>query len=377
MEPIYKIENATHLESVRTFLKTFLETEKERSLLVPVRSLHTHTIMPTLVTDPHVLDQADPFSPAFPLNSAKLVSKLTKKGAGEPMAAFLRPCEVRAFVELVKIKQASWENLVIISCDCAGAFSNTVFRKNGRAEKEEFTQTFLERRLGSNLTDTMDDRMATACTICTQPFPENVDITMGLFHPGNKGITFRATSEKGSVIIDKMSLKAPTNGEKDDAWVNEVMASRKTREAEIFREVADRTASLPDLGAYLSDCINCYNCRVACPVCFCKECVFNTDAVDYEPFQYQGWARARGELKMPSDTLFFHITRMVHMGLSCVGCGQCSNACPNDIPLAELFKMVGKKAQKGFAYIPGNDVDEAPPLSVFMENEFKEVTGIL
>ena len=376
MEPIYKIEKNTHLESVRTFLKAFLETEKERSLLVPVRSLKTDTIMPTLVTDPGVLEQADPLSPAFPLNSARLVSKLTKKGAGEPMAAFLRPCEVRAFVELLKIKQANRENLVVISCDCAGAFSNAVFREKGRAGKEAFTQTFLDRRLGSNLTDTMDDCMATACTICTQPFPENADISIGLFHSGNKGITVRAASEKGAEILTKMALASPTGGEKDDARMNEVIASQKARESEVFQDVASRTATLPDLGTYLSDCINCYNCRVACPVCFCKECVFNTDAVEYEPFQYQGWARARGELKMPSDTLFFHITRMIHMGLSCVGCGQCSNACPNDIPLAELFKMVGEKSQKGFAYVPGKDPDAAPPLSVFMEDEFKEVTGI-
>ena len=70
------------------------------------------------------------------------------------------------------------------------------------------------------------------------------------------------------------------------------------------------------------------------------------------------------------------MTRMLHMGLSCIGCGQCSNACPNDIPLAELFKMVGLKAQKGFDYVPGRSVDDPPPLSVFNEDEYQDVTGI-
>ncbi len=375
MNSIYKIEKSTHLGSVRTFLKAFLKTEKDRSLLIPVRSPHNNTVMPTLVTDPDLLDQADPFSPAFPLNSAKLVSKLTRKGSGEPMAAFLRPCELRAFVELVKIKQATWDNLIIISSDCAGAFSNSVFREKAANEKEAFTQTFLDKRLGSNLTDTMDDSIATACTICTRPFPENADITVGLFYPGGKGISLKGTSEKGAKILAAMSLE-PAAPEENEKEKSALIASRKTREKEVFQEVATQTGNLPDLANYLSDCINCYNCRVACPVCFCKECVFNTDVVDYEPFQYQGWARARGGLKMPTDTLFFHITRMIHMGLSCVGCGQCSNACPNDIPLAELFKLVGEKAQKGFSYTSGTDVNEAPPLSVFMENEFKDVTGL-
>ena len=79
---------------------------------------------------------------------------------------------------------------------------------------------------------------------------------------------------------------------------------------------------------------------------------------------------------MPMDTVFFHVTRMIHMGLSCVGCGQCSNACPNDIPLAELFVSVGKEAQKGFEYGAGKDLDEPFPLSIFFENEFQDVTGI-
>ena len=375
MESIYKIEKSTHLAAARTFFKAFLETQKDRSLLVPLRSVHTNTVMPTLVTDPDLLEQADPFSPAFPLNGARLVSRLTKKGAGEPMAVFLRPCELRAFVELVKIKQASRDNLVIISSDCPGAFPNTAFREKGAAGQDDYTQTFLDKRLGSDLTDTMDDAIATACTICTAPFPEKADITLGLFHAGHKGITLKGTTEKGAEILAGLGLNAPISDENRDD-IKKLITSQKNREKEVFDQVSTRTGTLPDLGKYLSDCINCYNCRVACPVCFCKECVFNTDVVDYEPFQYQGWAKARGGLKMPADTLFFHVTRMIHMGLSCVGCGQCSNACPNDIPLAELFKMVGEKAQKGFAYSPGKNEEEAPPLSIFMENEFKEVTGI-
>ncbi|SMC60762.1 formate dehydrogenase subunit beta [Desulfocicer vacuolatum DSM 3385] len=375
MDPIYKIEKSTHLGSVRTFLKAFLKTQEDRALLVPLRSENTNTVMPSLVTDPDLLDQADPFSPAFPMNSAKLVSKLTRKSSGEPMAAFLRPCEVRAFVELVKIKQANWDNLIIISSDCAGAFSNRDFREKAMDGKEKFTRDFLDKRLGSNLSDTMDDSIATACTICTRPFPETADITLGLFHPGNKGITLTGTSEKGAKILEAMTLETIEAGE-DNKDKSQVISARKSHEKQVFQKLEAQTGTLPDLGQYLSNCINCYNCRVACPVCFCKECVFNTDVVDYEPFQYQGWARAKGGLKMPTDTMFFHITRMIHMGLSCVGCGQCSNACPNDIPLAQLFKLVGEKAQKGFSYIPGKDVDEAPPLSVFMENEFQDITGI-
>jgi formate dehydrogenase subunit beta len=88
------------------------------------------------------------------------------------------------------------------------------------------------------------------------------------------------------------------------------------------------------------------------------------------------WARRRGSIKMPTDTLFYHITRLAHMSTACVGCGQCSNACPNDIPVMELFRTVARDTQSAFDYEPGRSFDEAPPLSTFREDEFEEVVGI-
>lgn len=131
-----------------------------------------------------------------------------------------------------------------------------------------------------------------------------------------------------------------------------------------------RTAS------YFSSCVNCYNCRVACPVCYCKECVFVTDVFTHEPFQYLSWAERSGALKLPTDTLFYHLTRLAHMSTACVGCGQCSNACPNGIPVMEVFRTIAHDTQKAFDYLAGRDPREAPPLSVFRESEFPEVVGM-
>jgi len=64
------------------------------------------------------------------------------------------------------------------------------------------------------------------------------------------------------------------------------------------------------------------------------------------------------------------------MSTACVGCGQCSNACPNDIPVAELFMTISQRTQKAFDYQAGRSLDEKPPLSVFKEDEFEEVVGI-
>ena len=79
---------------------------------------------------------------------------------------------------------------------------------------------------------------------------------------------------------------------------------------------------------------------------------------------------------MPTDTVFYHLTRMVHMSTSCVGCGQCSNACPNDVPVVELFRTVALRTQSAFGYEPGQRLEDKPPLSEFREKEFEEVVGL-
>lgn len=426
MDKKYTLQEENILCSFRTFLKNLLKSGQITALLVQLRSGTNHSVMPALVSDPQGLDRADPLSPSFQLNGAKLVSRLTRRESDEKIAAVLRPCEVRAFVELVKINQACWDNLVILSADCAGAFSNRYFSEAAGEKGEAFTLEFIKENIATRFdmggvgeegrgslapeggTSSMEGtspvstpwQISTACKICDHPFPDSADIAIHYFASKNGEITVVPGSEKGVHIMEFLEKTADADNTNSNAVIKRVsgetggpegtittsegtpeergktLQQRRDAQKSLFDALYKKTSGIPDLSSYFSSCVNCYNCRVACPVCFCKECVFNTDVVDYDPFQYAAWAKSRGILKMPVDTLFFHMTRMIHMGLSCVGCGQCSNACPNDIPLAELFKMVGLKTQKDFGYVPGRDVKEPPPLSVFNEDEFQDVTGL-
>ena len=72
---------------------------------------------------------------------------------------------------------------------------------------------------------------------------------------------------------------------------------------------------------------------------------------------------------MPTDTLIFHLTRLNHMSTSCVGCGMCTSACPNDIPVATAFRAVGYKTQAIFDYVAGRSLEEEVPLATFREDE--------
>ena len=359
---------------VRTFLRSLLEQGGMDGILVPMGTGEPGPVMPTLVRDPEQMERCEPFSPAFPLNSARLLSRMTRKGSSGKIAAFLRPCEIRAFVELIKLNQGSLENLLLISFDCPGAWSNRTFARMTQ-EGVVNGDALVAARFAKNTPEPEDENLASACRMCESPFPVSVDVEIRLAETRGK-ILAASASPQGIEILSKLS---PGPEEADpDREKNITRAIRELTQKRdlILEETIKATSTLKDLSHYLSACINCTNCRVACPVCYCKECVFNTDVFDYDSHQYMFWAEKKGALRLPGDTLFFHLTRMAHIGLSCVGCGQCSNACPNDIPVAELFRSTALAAQKGFNYLPGADPDERLPLSYFEEDELGDTVGI-
>ena len=219
--------------------------------------------------------------------------------------------------------------------------------------------------------------LSSACRACEYPVPENADLFIGLFGMDiKKQLLLSALTEKGSALLEKLSYPESEQPPEREETVSAIISSRMEFRDKMFNAVHEATNCLEKLSAYFANCINCYNCRVACPVCYCKECVFNTDVFDHDPFQYLQWARRKGSIKMPTDTGFYHITRLTHISLACVGCGQCSNACPNDIPVMELFKYISRITQASFAYEAGKDINQPPPLSVFKEEEYFDVVGI-
>jgi formate dehydrogenase subunit beta len=103
--------------------------------------------------------------------------------------------------------------------------------------------------------------------------------------------------------------------------------------------------------------------------------VFVTDTFRHTGEQFMMWADQNGRLKLPNDTLFYHLTRLTHMSLFCVGCGQCTSACPNHIDLMPLFRTCADKTQARFNYQAGRSVNEQQPMAEYKSDELTEVTG--
>ncbi|KKL81361.1 hypothetical protein LCGC14_1995550 [marine sediment metagenome] len=147
-------------------------------------------------------------------------------------------------------------------------------------------------------------------------------------------------------------------------------------EVEKLKEAKKKSAEQDQvdfLEAISSLCINCHNCRAVCPICYCKQCVFDGEVFKYTIEKYLTWSGKKGVLPMPADKLLFHLTRMSHVATSCVACGQCEAACPNGIPLGRIYQKISTAAQEALGYEAGRSLDEELPLTTFREDELSVV----
>ena len=104
-------------------------------------------------------------------------------------------------------------------------------------------------------------------------------------------------------------------------------------------------------------CIKCYSCIEACPICYCVECSTK------KPYLV-----TPGELP---PNFMFHLIRFAHISDSCVNCGQCQELCPADIPNALFMHAQQVEMEKMFGHTPGISM-ELPVLGFAEEKTERE-----
>jgi formate dehydrogenase subunit beta len=354
------------LETMTNFLRGLLEKGIVDALLVPQRTPTGDNVVQTLFTDPAKLDGIDPIAPVLPVNSAKLVSDLTGTGAVGRLGAVLRSCEVRALIELVKLQQASLDNVVLIGVDCLGTYEMNDYAELATSGNGDLSTELLAQAKAGHLAPHDGHQFRVACQMCEYPVPQGVDLALGLIGMDTTNEVLITASDELAEKLGLTPAEAPAaRQEAVDGLVAERTAERDRR----FAEFRQRVTDMPGLLAEFSRCIRCHNCMIACPICYCKECIFRTATFDHASAQYFRWAARKGSIRMPTDTLIFQLTRLNHMATSCVGCGMCESACPNDLPVATIFRAVGEKVQALFDYVPGRSLEEELPVATFREDE--------
>lgn len=362
------VENGQTLEAIQGFLQQLLRSGIVEALLVPMRT-PGGAVAPALVTDAALLVAADPLAPVLPNNSATLAGRLSRRQPRAKVGIVLRPCEARALVELVKVQQANLDDLTLIAVDCAGTYDVTSDRwRTTNGHRDGWRQLF---QTAVTEPESMDAALRPACRMCQHPVYPAADITVELLGSDlERAISLSLPHE----LAEKLGFQATeSTAEERTAVVDRLVNARTAVRDEDLAAIRARLENGEGLAGVFDACIRCHNCMTVCPICYCKTCVFKSPVFDHEPRQYLDWARQKGAYRLPADTMLFHLTRLNHMGLSCVGCGMCSQACPAQLPVGQVFQAIGRRLQDTFDYEPGRRLDEPLPLITFQEDEWTEL----
>ncbi len=374
---VIPVENNDTLAAVRGFLKRLLETEVVDALLVPMET-PAGAITPALVADPDLLDVANPLAPVMGLNAARVAGHVSIREPRGRIGVVLRPCELRALVELIKLQQASLDDVVTIGVDCLGTYDVPVYNTM-QADSGVDMAALLATAQSGELAPQEGYTFRDACQMCEGPYVEEAEVTLELFGADlAAGIPVSLSDE----VADKLgmdSVEAERNqviekepGFKRAEVVDKVVAARTQVRDARFAEMRQRLEQEGVEGVFAA-CVRCHNCMTVCPICYCKTCLFKSPVFDHEPMQYMNWAQRKGAYRLPADTMLFHLTRLNHMVLSCIGCGMCTSDCPAELPVGLVFRTIGQQVQAVFDYVPGHSVEDALPLVTFREDEWVEV----
>ncbi len=113
--------------------------------------------------------------------------------------------------------------------------------------------------------------------------------------------------------------------------------------------------------AELSRCVRCHACREVCPMCFCSTCVADKSRPQ--------WIETSAT---PRANLSWQMTRVMHMAGRCVGCGECTRACPSGIPLGLILAHMARGIHERFGYRVSDDPSVPAPIGAFKTDDKQE-----
>jgi len=380
-------EKAEYGGAVTSLLIYALETGLVDAVVgVEARKGNRYEGIPVLLSDKEAVKKISGSLHCGTPNIARFIKEYLGGASRQKLAVTCKPCDARGIIEIVKREKINLDKVILVGLNCTGTISpitaQEMYDKEFKVDPEDVTRENID---DGELTITLKDGTEKTkelaelekkgygrrenCRRCEINIPRMADLACGKWGGEGKKMTFiEVCSDRGAKLMKGAREKGYIHTEIPKESVIRIREEKSKKALEISQQYRKRDfESIKNLkeGERLNywmeefnNCIKCYGCRDACPICYCQVCILeaNRDFIE------------RG--KVPPGTMF-PLTRLAHVADSCVNCGQCQDACPMELPLSILYSLLNNALSSIFDYIPGMDPLEELTLTNVTEKELQ------
>ncbi len=351
---IIPVHHDNPLASFQEFLAAWWSALDLQAMLAPFELSDRSSVITQPIEHASQLVYVNPFAPIMQSNAAALVNAFVRDRAGQRLAVMLRPCELRALIELRKRRRTlavdealANHTLIIIGVDCVATYPVAEYTRRIQEYSEEAVTHDALMYAGEAVYSPYDLRAV--CKVCDWPAPRAADVTIGVIGVAAEHYLLVIAQDEDADVRWRLNrvttgLATDSQAAQREAAVNNLSDERAAARTQQLGLVSENGMDFARVLGWISNCTLCGDCLDACPL-------YNGELA-----RWLGAGAHRNNHALLAD--FIEVARWL---TSCSGCGMCEAACEQGVPLGLIASALSHGIRGGLHHYVAGDPDRSLP----------------